>query len=75
LQEASAGRHETTVAVLIDMGVNVNPRTGRWWFGSTALQVAIEHGHETIVKLLVDREADVNCKGSGGTALQAAAEH
>eukprot|EP00954_Amorphochlora_amoebiformis_P012909 1011744-Amorphochlora_amoeboformis.AAC.1 len=43
-------------------------------FGQTGLMWAIRGGHEGIVKLLVDSKADVNYKGSVGSALDIAEE-
>jgi ankyrin repeat protein len=44
-------------------------------YGMTALYWAAYRGHEAVVRLLVDRGADVNAKDdSGMTALYSAAE-
>lgn len=70
LEEASYNGHERVVRILLRRGANINNDHG------DALSVAIEEGHENIVKLLVDPCIDLNttkvahCR----TALQLASE-
>lgn len=53
--------------LLCDHGANINTHTTN---GSTALLMAAEKGHESIVRLLCDHGADINAhNGYGETAL------
>ena len=45
------------VKALLDKGVNVNSKTR---YGATALSYACDKGHVDVVKLLIERGADVN---------------
>ena len=64
----SSGR-EREVEELLERGVDVNARVGRW---DNALELASYHGHEGIVKLLLENGADVNARD--GIALRTASE-
>lgn len=57
----AAARKGDTAAVkaLLDAGVNVNSRTR---YGATALSYACDKGHVELVRLLIERGADVNVK-------------
>jgi len=64
-----AGLTESVRYLLHDVGADVNAR-GQW--DTSALCTASEHGHETVVKLLIAAGADVNAHGKGspiGNAL------
>ena len=66
----SFARHMETVVLLLDRG-SVVTLGGNW---GNALQAASHKGHDEIVKLLLDRGAQVNAHGGYyGYALQAAA--
>lgn len=59
--------------LLIERGADVNAKTGGQ---STALQVAVQKGHENLVLLLIRRGADVHAEGGPwGDALQIASVH
>ena len=53
---------------LLDLGANPNTRWPRDPHPS-ALSLAMDHDHEAIVHLLVDRGADVNARSNGGYSL------
>ncbi|KAF8249183.1 hypothetical protein K440DRAFT_660436 [Wilcoxina mikolae CBS 423.85] len=56
----AAGRgHEAVVRLLVDRGAHVNARGGK--FGN-ALQAAAGGGHEAVVRLLVDRGAEMHAQ-------------
>jgi ankyrin repeat protein len=57
------------VNLLLDNGANINAQSEDDW---TALQAASGAGHEAIVRLLLDKGADVTFSGNYGTALIAA---
>lgn len=76
LLEAVVTSHVGLVELLIEKGANVNQRTvGN--IDRTPIQKAAELGYLDILKLLLDRGADVNAPAApvrgGGTALQLAA--
>jgi ankyrin repeat protein len=69
---ASLGALQLT-DLLITNGANINERPPAGRFGN-ALQAAAWSGNESIVRLLLDRGADINAQGGRcGNALQAAA--
>ena len=69
LLSASAWGNERIVKLLLEVGADLNARTG----GTTALQVAAYNGRDHVVALLLDSGADINAQdGEFGTALQAA---
>lgn len=69
LREAAQKGDVAAVKTLLDMGANVNARSGS--YGETALMGAIEY--IDVVRVLLDRGADVNAKSnSGNTALMSA---
>lgn len=74
LYYASEGGHTAVVAVLLDHGANPNAGLyGRLYEGSTPLMVASKKDHIDVVKLLVERGADVRMKdNTGRTALEIA---
>jgi ankyrin repeat protein len=80
LQAAAAKGHEEVVEILLNTeGIEIN-ETGKYlsWLGDeadgTALYLASEEGHVNIVKLLLDRGADIDAKVDlWGTALTIAA--
>ncbi|KAL9096722.1 MAG: hypothetical protein Q9165_001210 [Trypethelium subeluteriae] len=57
------------VAMLIEQGEPIDMQGGEW---GNALQAASRQGYIEIVKLLLDRGADVNAQGNYSNALQAA---
>ncbi|KAJ5665326.1 NACHT nucleoside triphosphatase [Penicillium maclennaniae] len=91
LQAASIDGHKNVVQMLLDRGADVNAHGGDYanalqaasygghekggYYGN-ALQVASIYGYEKVVKVLLDRGADVNAQGGYyGNALQAASIH
>jgi ankyrin repeat protein len=80
LQAAAAKGHEEIVEMLLNTeGIEIN-KTGKYlsWLGDVtdgaALYLASEEGHVNIVKLLLDRGADIDAKVDlWGTALTIAA--
>ncbi|KAH6972639.1 hypothetical protein EDB80DRAFT_360245 [Ilyonectria destructans] len=68
----SFGSNENTVQMLLEKGVDVNAKGGRY---GSALQAASAKGYDKIVQLLLEKGADVNAKGgSYESALQVASE-
>jgi len=61
IQTAARRGDRRAVERQLALGVNVNSH--HFWTSETALIEAASHGHMEIVKLLVDRGADVNMKG------------
>lgn len=57
LHDAASKGLEQTIQRLLDQGASINALDRE---GSTALQLAIRNGHERVVKLLLDRGADVD---------------
>ncbi|KAK7440465.1 hypothetical protein VKT23_017105 [Stygiomarasmius scandens] len=57
---------------LLDLGADVNARDA---YGKTLLEDVTRDGEENIIKLLIEKGADVNVEGGYRTALQAAAYH
>ncbi|KAH6986852.1 hypothetical protein EDB80DRAFT_176155 [Ilyonectria destructans] len=65
----SFGSNENTVQMLLEKGVDVNAKGGRY---GSALQAASAKGYDKIVQLLLEKGADVNAKGGCyGSALEA----
>ena len=62
-----------TVKALLDKGVDVNTK---FRYGATAISYASDKGHLEVVKLLIERKADVNVKDTfyGATPIIWAAE-
>ncbi|KAK6971547.1 ankyrin [Favolaschia claudopus] len=72
LQTAAYNGYKEMVALLLDLGMDVNTCGG---FYGTALQAAASFGHENIMQMLLDRGADMNAQGGRyGTALYGAAD-
>jgi ankyrin repeat protein len=73
LQEAARKGDAATVTHLLDEGVDVNTK---FRYGTTALFFACDHGHVDVVKVLLDRGADLTVKDSfyGFTPLMLAVE-
>lgn len=70
LYYASSGGLQRIVELLLEEGVDVNTRGGKY---GNALQVASLRGEKEVVLLLLERGADINAQaGHYGTALQAA---
>lgn len=71
----SAAQHDAGIAaLLLDRGASVEGRCVGWLEGRTALMNAAIAGKIDVVRLLIDRGADVNAKTSGGYgALNSAA--
>ncbi|KAH7117475.1 hypothetical protein EDB81DRAFT_767262 [Dactylonectria macrodidyma] len=66
----SFGSNENTVQMLLEKGVDVNAKGGRY---GSAVQAASSGGYDEIVQLLLEKGADVNTEdGFYGSALQAA---
>lgn len=61
LQEAARKGDAATVRKLLDEGVDVNTK---FRYGATALFYACDHGHVEVVKVLLDRGADLTVKDS-----------
>jgi Ankyrin repeats (3 copies)/Domain of unknown function (DUF3471) len=61
LQEAARKGDAATVRKLLDEGVDVNTR---FRYGATALFYASDHGHVEVVKVLLDKGADLAVKDS-----------
>lgn len=61
LQEAARKGDAAAVKRLIDAGVDVNTR---FRYGTTALFYACDHGHLDVVKVLLDKGADLTIKDS-----------
>ena len=61
LLAASDAGDGDTVTRLLQQGVSVNSQDE---FGETGLHVSAEQGHDDIVKLFLDHEADVNIRGA-----------
>ncbi len=57
------------VQSLLDKGANVNAKN-KGFLNQTVLIVAVEKGHISIVKVLLDRDADVNTKDFWGNTLK-----
>lgn len=71
LNYASAAGLAVSVKSLLDKGANINVRDD---FHGASLPIAIDHSHETVVRVLLNNGADVNDRcGNHGTALQRAA--
>jgi hypothetical protein len=67
-KDADVNVQDERIELLVHNGGNIEER--RW---GTALQAASFKGNEKLVKLLLDKGADVNAEGGYfGTALQAA---
>ena len=85
LYEACKEGDIDTVTLCLDQGIDVNTtQDDSWQRGGTALHVASQYGQERIVRLLVDRGADVDkvishfskrtalrgaCEGTGNTGI------
>jgi ankyrin repeat protein len=67
LQIAAAYGQTGAVRLLLDNEANVNKGT---FIRGTPLIVAAGNGHEEVVKILLDRGADVCFKADGGTAKE-----
>lgn len=69
LWRAARSGNATAVAKLLDAGVDVN---ARFRYDATALSYACDHGHLEVVKVLLERGANVNVKDSfyGATPLR-----
>lgn len=61
LQDAARRGDAAAVTKLLDDGVDVNTR---FRYGTTALFFACDHGHVDVVKVLLDRGADLTVKDS-----------
>ena len=61
LQDAARKGDAATVRKLLDEGVDVNTR---FRYGTTALFFACDHGHVDVVKVLLDKGADLTLKDS-----------
>jgi hypothetical protein len=61
LQDAARKGDAATVKKLIDEGVDVNTK---FRYGATALFYACDHGHLDVVKVLLDKGADLTIKDS-----------
>src|SRR6476646_2856356 len=61
VQEASRKGDAATVKRLLDEGVDVNTK---FRYGTTALFFACDHGHVEVVKVLLDKGADLTVKDS-----------
>ena len=61
LQDAARKGDSVTVRKLLDEGVDVNTR---FRYGTTALFFACDHGHVDVVKVLLDKGADLTVKDS-----------
>jgi ankyrin repeat protein len=75
LHKAAAGRDDnlSMLELLIDRGADVTARDEE---AETALHLAVENGHQAIVRLLLDTGADVAAKNKEGeTALYGAARN
>ncbi len=73
LHAASSHGHEKVVQMLLDAGVNINARGGRY---NSALQAASVGGHEKVVQMLLYAGAEINAQGGRyNSALQAASFH
>ncbi|MCY3974536.1 MAG: ankyrin repeat domain-containing protein [Simkaniaceae bacterium] len=70
---ASMKGHTETVKLLLDAGAPVNGVVGRWQ-GATALAYAAEEGCREVVRLLIQRGADVDphCPGANPPVVRAA---
>lgn len=60
LQAAATRGEETIVKLLLEAGVDVNNKIGRY---GTALTIASRGGHEDVVRMLIQSGADVNIQG------------
>ena len=71
LQDAARKGDAATVKRLLDEGVDVNTK---FRYGTTALFFACDHGHVDVVKVLLDKGADLTVKDSfyGFTPLRLA---
>ncbi|KAK7031984.1 ankyrin [Favolaschia claudopus] len=71
LHTAAHDGYKKMVALLLDLGMDINTRGGAY---ENALQAAACQGHKSTVQMLLHRGADVNAQGGRyGTALQGAA--
>lgn len=73
LQDAARKGDAATVRKLLDEGVDVNTK---FRYGTTALFFACDHGHVDVVKVLLDKGADLTVKDSfyGFTPLMLAVQ-
>lgn len=62
LHWAATGGHKDTAEWLIDRGVKVDSRIGRYWNGRTPVSMAVVYGNEAIIKLLLENGADIEAK-------------
>ena len=67
---AREGNEDLTKLVLNDVPMIENPN-----FLDFALLVAAQAGHVNIIKMLIERGANVNCYDNGGTALHYSAQN
>src|SRR5262245_66415538 len=74
LQDAARKGDAAAVKKLLDEGVDVNTK---FRYGTTALFFACDHGHVDVVRVLLDKGADLTLKDSfyGFTPLMLAVSH
>ncbi|XP_022246027.1 leucine-rich repeat serine/threonine-protein kinase 1-like [Limulus polyphemus] len=74
LHAAATNENETCARILLQAGANPNIACGAKHHSKTPLHVAAENGHISIVKLLMEYQADLVAKDSGGLTAMDLAE-
>ena len=72
LVEACISGHRGIAEKLITHGADVNAKSGESFSGTYPICTAVQGGHLELVRLLLQRDVDVNASGGWGPALQIA---